>query len=245
VAQASDSCRVTEPSETKLVADSYERVAAEYYDPVRHPTCANFRAASASLLERLTPDVSPGHCCEVGAGDSLLADLLWRRHRDVEGLLITDAGPRMLNYSRRWAERGARLATARASELPVPDESFSLVVASLADPYDEGSLWKEVARVLTSGGRCVLTTPAVGWARRFRPDSSRAAAEFQLRDGSVVNLPSHVRSLQDERDLIEGSGLRLVAEDSISLSALDGPISGKLHVLRPDEAVVDGFVALK
>jgi SAM-dependent methyltransferase len=223
---------------------SYGQVASEYYDARQHPTCANFRLASRLLLDRLVPDVPPGQCCEVGAGDSLLADLIWRRQRNLDGLLITDAVPTMLDHSRRWERHGATLAVATASRLPVSDSSLALLVASLADPYDDDSLWREVARVLAPGGRCVLTTPSATWAHRFRAQGPRLdAAEFELGDGTSVYLPSLVRSPSEERLMIERHGLAVVEEAAASLGDLEGPISKKLLVLVPGDAVVNGFVA--
>jgi ubiquinone/menaquinone biosynthesis C-methylase UbiE len=235
---------VTEASGTGSVG-SYEQVASEYYDALRHPTCANFRLASAYLLERLVPDVPAEQCCEVGAGDSLLADLIWRRREDLAGLLVTDLNPAMLEYSRRWERQGATLAVAAASQLPVPDSSLFLLVASLADPYDDDSFWEEVERVLAPGGRCVVTTPSQTWAQRFRAQGAPLdAAEFELSDGSSVYLTSHVRSPQEERRTIERHGLRVVEEAAAALDVLKGPISEKLLVLRSGDAVVNGFVAL-
>ena len=183
--------------------------------------------------------------CEVGAGSSLLAELLWRRHRGLDGLLITDALPEMLEHSRRWERCGAALAVAPAASLPVPDASLDLVVGSLADPYDDDSLWEEVSRVLAPGGLCVLTAPSAVWAHRFRVEGSPGhAAEFVLADERTVYVPSLVRSPEEERRLIEDHGLTIASEASTALAALDEQISSKLRVLAPEDAVVQGFVAI-
>jgi SAM-dependent methyltransferase len=235
---------VTERLGIETGLGSYEEVAAEYYSRERHPTCANFREGSQLLLERLVSNAAPGESCEVGAGDSLLADLLWRRGEDVGGLLITDIGPRMLEHSRLWAERGATLRRAAASELPVADASLGLLVASLADPYDDEAFWAEAARVLAPGGRCVITSPSAIWADGFRgPGSTRSTAEFELADGRTVRLRSHVREPEAERELIEEAGLRVVEEAEASRSHLRGPASPKLAFLGPADPVVRGFVA--
>ena len=221
-------------------------MASEYYDTGRHPTCANFRQASRILLEALVPNAPVARSCEVGAGNSLLAELLWRRHRSLDGLLITDAVPEMLQHSLSWERRGATLAVAPAARLPVPESSLDLLVASLADPYDDRSLWDEVARVLAPGGHCVLTTPSATWAHRFRAEGSPdGAAEFELEDRTTVYVTSLVRSPEEERLLIEGQGLQVIREAAASLDVLDEPISSKLRVLNPDDAVVCGVVASK
>jgi len=227
-----------------MLLSSYGRVASEYYDSRRHPTCANFRQASRLLLELLVPKTLAARSCEVGAGRSLLAELLWRRHGSLDGLLITDAQPEMLEHSSCWERCGARLAIAAADSIPVPSRSLDLVVASLADPYDDDSFWEEVFRVLTPRGNCVITVPSATWAHRFRTDESPDnAAEFELADRSKVYVPSLVRSREEERVLIENQGLHVIREVSAPLKALEEPISRKLHVLDPDDAVVCGVVA--
>lgn len=222
---------------------SYEQVAGEYYDFDRHPTCANFREASRSLLETLVPDLPPAQACEVGCGDSLLASIFVQRDYELHGLLLTDAHASMLEHSRPWASHGATLSVAPARRLPVPDASLAVVVASLADPYDDASMWAEVARVLTPDGRCVVTTPSSVWGERFRSDGQpEGVAHFDLRDGTAINVPSYLRSPADERRLIEGHGLELVRQESIPLRALTAPLSNKLQVLGPEETVVDGYL---
>lgn len=229
---------------SEILLSSYGRVASEYYDTRRHPTCANFRQGSRLLLELLVPKTGATRSCEVGAGSSLLAELLWRRHGSLDGLLITDAQPEMLEHSRSWERHGAKLAIASADSIPVPDESLDLVVASLADPYDDDSLWEEVSRVLTPSGSCVITIPSATWAHRFRADHIPAnAAEFELADQSKLYVRSLVRSREDERVLIENQGLRVIREVSAPLKVLDGPISRKLRVLDPDDPVVCGLIA--
>jgi SAM-dependent methyltransferase len=230
---------------TEMLLSSYGRIAGEYYDTRRHPTCANFRQGSRLLLELLVPKSSAAaRSCEVGAGNSLLAELLWRRHGSLDGLLITDAQPEMLEHSRGWESRGAKLAVAPADSIPVPDGSLDLVVASLADPYDDDSFWEEVCRVLAPSGSCVVTVPSATWAHRFRADDAPDnAAEFELADRSKVYVPSLVRSREEERVIIESQGLHVVREVSAPLKVLNGPISQKLRVLSPDDAVVCGIVA--
>src|SRR5438132_3045781 len=101
--------------------ESYEEIASEYYDRTRHPTCANFREASARILRvwlrRLS--VERGQVCEVGAGDSLLAELLLEAGKEPRGVIISDPSPSMLEFSKKWVNRGAELSLNRAEMLPV------------------------------------------------------------------------------------------------------------------------------
>lgn len=231
-------------AQTETVVSSYDELAAEYYDSARHPTCANFRQASQTLLQRLTPDLPAERSCEVGAGDSLLAALLASRQRCVSGLLLTDACAGMLQYSRRWQQCGAKLAVAPAAKLPLPDRSLLLLVASLADPYDNDAFWLEVARVLAPGGQCLLTAPSWDWGRRFRSiGQPLELAQFELADGRTVAVRSYLRPPPRQRDLIEGHGLRVLHEEGIVLEAIPAPVSRKLLVLNADDPVVTAYLA--
>jgi SAM-dependent methyltransferase len=222
---------------------SYAELAGEYYDRTRHPTCASFRAASAILLRRALGEVSDGPAVEVGAGDSLFAELRGERLGD---LLITDANAEMLRHSERWEERGARLAVAPAEALPVESASVGELVASLADPYDDEPFWREAARVLAPAGRAVVTAPSWTWAARFRADEGPSnVAVFELRSGDRIAVPSLVRPVEAERELIERSGLRLVAVDHVSVEELPQPVAPKLGVLQPSDAVASVFVATR
>jgi SAM-dependent methyltransferase len=230
---------VTEPTATL----AYSALAGEYYDPERHPTCAAFRAASARLLSDLVPDVPARGAIEIGAGDSLLARILIDRGHSLDGLVVTDDSPEMLAHS-CWAEaHGAELAVTPADALPVGDGSAPLLVASLADPYDDQTLWAEIARVLAPDGRAVVTTPSCEWAVRFRNHAEDApdVAVFVLSDGRRIEVPSFVRRPDDEAALIESAGLRVVERRSVSRTELDHA-APKLDVLDPHEPVVVAYL---
>lgn len=230
-------------SDAATTVVSYAALAAEYYDRNRHPTCANFRDASEQLLARLVPDAAPARSCEVGAGRSLLAELVARRGGEPRDLLLTDESPEMLAHSADWRGRGAVLSVAPAHRLPVRDRSLDLVVASLADPYDDGPFWSELARVLAPSGRAVVTAPSWKWASAFRSNgAARDAAEFELADGSRLSVPSLVRPVEAEVRLIEECGLRALEVRAAPRSALRGPLSPKLRVLAPEDPVAVGYV---
>src|SRR5216683_2735662 len=98
---------------------SYELVAQEYYDAERHPTCANFREASRLLFRRwlsLVPNRKL--ICELGAGKSLLAEILTEALRSLDTVTLVDESPSMLAYSRALKEVGVRLDLASVFALP-------------------------------------------------------------------------------------------------------------------------------
>jgi len=227
-------------------------LAHEYYDAARHPTCANFRHASRifirEALERVEwPSVS---LLELGAGKSVAAELVLDKYRERLGLLsITDASPEMLSYSRPWAGRGARLQIADALALPYRSDTYSLVVASLADPYNEAALWTEATRVLCRGGQFVVTLPAYEWALRFRNQTGCPAdrAEFVLRDGTVLLVPSFVFSKDDIAIRGQHAGLTLQTYRTVyAEELLQDFLSPKLQSAGSARVpVIDGYVFVK
>jgi SAM-dependent methyltransferase len=234
---------VIEPA-AAATAPAYSALAEEYYDVERHPTCAAFRAGSARLLGELVPDVEAAGGVEIGAGDSLLARTLQDRGRSLDGLLVTDDSPEMLEHS-RWSESGgAELVVAPCHALPVDDGSAMVLVASLADPYDDERLWAEARRVLAPGAVGVVTAPSWEWSSRFRreADDDPDVAVFVLADGRRVEVPSLVRSPERETKLIEAAGLRVVERRSVTRAQLAPVAAPKLGVLGENEPVVVAYV---
>lgn len=230
---------------------TYEDLGAEYYDPIRHPTCANFREASGRLiaawLRTLLP-VSDGWLCEVGPGMSLVADLL--NHQDTAALarlILVDSSPSMLRYARPWVPAGAHLLLGSAFMLPIASESVQLVVASLGDPYNTAPFWKEVCRVLRPGGSFVFTTPSCNWASRFREGQNVKLAEFELSDGRRVEVPSWIYPRDEQVRMFEQYRLLLRQLDEVPISELKSePLSPKLLQLRGlDASVVTGYLLVK
>ena len=230
---------------------SYEVVAGEYYNLERHPTCANFRSASGILFRRWLSFFSlPSHICEVGAGKSLLAEILLEQCRSLHSLMLVDESPAMLAHSETYRGAGAVLYIASASALPHPSRTVDWVVSCLGDPYNSESFWREAYRVLKNNGTCFFTTPSYDWAQAFRsaidPDSMHDA-EFELADGSCVSLPSHIYSQEQQIRMIESAGLRVSDVASVSISEISQHLlSPKLIQTRGLTAsVATGYVASK
>lgn len=227
----------------RAALSGYAALAREYYDRDLHPTCASFREGSELLLERLLPAevAAGGRPVEVGSGASLLAPWLERHGLPLDDALLTDDSAEMLEHSREWAECGAALEVAPASALPVRDGGARLLVASLADPYDEAALWAEIRRVLAPAAVAVVTTPSWAWASRFREgEGPHDRARFVLRSGEELYVPSYVRPPEQEVALIERHGPRLDAVAGVRLAELSTR-APKLGVLGPDDDVVVGY----
>lgn len=229
---------------------SYDDVAVEYYNVVRHPTCANFREASALVirewLSRLNkPD---GRLCEVGAGKSLLAEFQSLVSHQAE-LIITDLSLSMLTYSSNFVNERVRLLLSDARALPFAAGTLDLVVSSLGDPYNVPQFWSEMYRVLRPGKWVFFTTPSYSWASSFRSGENghNTVAEFELLGRESVLVPSWIHSRFQQVCMIERTGLQVEEYVQVPVSALKRTvISPKLLPSRGlRTAVIDGYLVRK
>lgn len=229
----------------------YGAVASEYYDKLAHPTCYNFFRLSRSYIAEHLHSVHPGErVLEVGAGDSAAATILHHSGRSLADLEITDACEAMLAYSKQWAALGASLYVADATALPHQDASIDCVVASLADPYNTPTFWHSMARVLVPYGRAIVTLPSFEWASRFRTCSDPATfntAEFVLRNGTRVRVPSLICRLADLVRMIERAGFAVVEFRSLGADYLPtDELSPKVRVFDgPFSSLVWGVLAIR
>jgi ubiquinone/menaquinone biosynthesis C-methylase UbiE len=239
---------VLETRSEPALLSTYDAVAHEYFDRARHPTCFNLRWATRVRLEEFLAQVAGSRhaILEVGAGDSLVAEVL-SQDGHLERLSITDVTAAMLAYSEKWRDDGATLSRQDARQLELDDQSMSVIVSSLGDPYNEERFWKELRRVLAPGGSIFFSTPSFEWAQGFRSRSGSPlhAAEFARSDGTVVYLPSFIYSVAEQVRLINGAGLTVTKVLHTSLDEL--PAEGRsrklTEVLQAVDPVVTIFVA--
>src|SRR5262249_45759015 len=173
---------------------TYDDVAEEYYDTRRHPTSSNFRELSVRLISRWLSHTRQLHdwTCDVGAGKSVLAELLAQAGVPLNKLVLLDASLAMLAHSRSWKAHGAQLLCGDATLLPFRDNTLRLMVSSLGDPFNTPRFWTETHRVLQPGGWIIFTTPSNAWAEEYRSrmNQDRQKAEFDLRNRGRVYVPS-------------------------------------------------------
>jgi SAM-dependent methyltransferase len=231
----------------------YETLSSEYYDRIRHPTCADFRYASLQLisgylsLAKLEP--SP-KVLEVGAGRSVFVDLSVEFPHLLARLVVTDQSRGMIRHT-VFDSVGVGLACANAERLPFRDGEFDLVIASLGDPYNTEAFWHEIGRVLTVGGRCLFTTPAASWSDRYRhqqQSGDQNVAVFETRDGATVGVPSFVLPPVDQIAFIESLGLTATDVWTFTRDMFPhgAPMSPKIAKFTQDATpVVTQFVARK
>src|SRR5258706_9250101 len=170
-----------------------EQLSKEYYNSETHPTCHNFREASAKYIKKSLSEIDlAGDLVEVGAGSSVLAELLSDSERELQNVLLTDISLGMLKHSVRFKKMGAALLVADATKLPLKSKSLSGIIASLGDPYNTDEFWREVARSLRPDGVCIFTTPAFEWSNAYRRSvevEREDFAYFQLQDGRSLYVP--------------------------------------------------------
>ena len=239
-------------SKADSAVHAYGPLAGEYYDAQRHPTCANFRAGSTLLLRRMLARVTVDRAavCEVGAGRSIVPDLVPDWAERLCELVLVDASPEMLAHSAAAIEDGAVPEIADARALPFPADHFDLVIVSLGDPFNDDAFWREVRRVLAPGGACLFTCPAYDWARAFRGKHGSVMigqAEFVTKGGNACTVPSLIWPPTAQIKMIEDAGLTLIDHETIPVDAIDEHSrSWKLCAGRGRDApIVEGYVAVR
>ena len=235
----------------KVITGTYEMLAREYYNPRRHPTCANFRQASILLLRKWKEYIlsQRGIVCEVGPGKSLVAKLLAQNNCSLSNLLLIDSSPSMLAYSEIWCNYGARLTLGNAESMDIPSGSVSIMISSLGDPYNTPVFWKEMSRILNEGSLGIFTIPSYEWSTAYRSQSGEdyASADFELVDGRHIRVPSWIYPVDEQIKLIESAGLIVEEVAQILISDLNtNQLSPKIRVLdRSELDIVTGYLARK
>lgn len=225
----------------------YSAVAREYYNAVRHPTCANFGDLSEQFL---TPRLktllsSNSKVLEVGAGRSIVAPIMAEKLGRLDNLTLLDSSIEMLEYSRSWKPLGATFVVAEACKTALAPNSFDFIVSSLGDPYNCSPFWLEMRRIIASGGLCLFTTPAPGWVAWFRKEETMDQAEFLLDSGATVVVPSFILAKDRQRAVFRTAGWEIVESATYSAQDVKGPLSPKVI---PDSAttnptdLLDGYL---
>jgi SAM-dependent methyltransferase len=200
------------------------------------------------MLARVTVDRAA--VCEVGAGRSIVPDLVPDWAERLCELVLVDASPGMLAHSAAAIEDGAVPEIANARALPFPADHFDLVIVSLGDPFNDHAFWCEMRRVLVPGGVCLFTCPAYDWAWAFRGKHGSGMteqAEFVTKDGDACMVPSLIRPPVAQIEMIKDAGLTLIDHEAIPIDEIDERSrSWKLCAERgPHAPVVEGYVTAR
>jgi ubiquinone/menaquinone biosynthesis C-methylase UbiE/catechol 2,3-dioxygenase-like lactoylglutathione lyase family enzyme len=214
---------------TKDVADylpHFDRKAAEWdasYDA--RTTRGHWQRARLEAVVRLVGE-GPGSLLEVGVGSGRLLARLAERGWDVTGI---DAAPRMVELARERVP-GAKLEVARVEELPFGDASFDAVVAvGVLEYADLKASLRELARVLSPGGRAVLgvlnsAAPAVVWSRLAMHPVARRVKRHVPFGRPLPPERRHPLSLQDTERALEAAGLAVERVENVGCVVVPDPL---------------------
>lgn len=233
----------------------YEDISDEYYDPRRHPTCANFRRLSLGFVDRFLSSQSRRfeRCLEIGAGRSVLAELRRNGNNRLGFVTISDKSEKMLRHSRDLEAFYDRALLLDVESVPRSTSGFEqsdLVAASLADPYNTSSLWRFLSEAVVAGGTVVFTVPSYEWASTFRRHNQAGqydVAEFVSRNGTVMYLPSFILTPDEQIALGHRFGFRIDRLEQAYCDAIaDSELSPKLISVRAKRLpAVTGYVFIR
>src|SRR5436189_3173767 len=160
----SPSGSVTEPDYVAVNRDSWTQANAEYTDRQARDAWAQEQITYGkwSLPEselRVLPDVAGKEVIELGCGTAYFG--AWLKRAGARRVVGVDVTPAQLETARRTDEEfglGLELIEANAEDVPLPDESFDLVVSEYgASIWCDPKLWiAKAARLLRPGGELVF-----------------------------------------------------------------------------------------
>lgn len=228
--------RVASKSSGTLDSPTYDAVGAEYYDDLRHPTCADFREASLILLRRIFHEDHPtGRIADIGCGRSQVAEVA------RGSLVLVDESSEMISLN--GEDHESRVIN--IVEETFGDAEFDWIFAVLADPYNEVRAWENISKALKPNGRCVFITPSYSWATKYRtPSMGEVAgkARFDLRSGRSIFLPSTILSPARQRELVLSVGLQVVRVEHVLVRELSKVRSEKISsALDENDPILDVY----
>lgn len=221
----------------------YKIIAGEYYDPVFHPTCSNFREASKILIKKVFFNIphNESYCIlEVGAGKSVLIEICEELDLKFNKIVISDAEEQMLKYTLPFKLKNVEFSIIDAENTNIENSFFDIIISSLGDSYNTSKFWKEIRRTLKDGGYCLYTTPSYEWCKIFRKNQlNKNLASFITKTVDEVYIPSFIYDETTQVKMIKDAGLSCKQINEVKLRSLnDRIISPKLRTELADELPV-------
>ena len=188
--------------------DAFEARATTYEDGWRGRMHRDIASRTATLAESAVADGGgAARVLDVGCGTGLVLRAVAARLPGAAVLTGVDAAPAMVEVARARAtedsQNGSRLTFEQgmAEQLPFADGSFDLVVSAVSFHHwqDQGAGLAECHRVLSPGGRLVLTdllrlglVPALFRGRHHRGRArTRREVEQLLREAGFATPQWH------------------------------------------------------
>jgi SAM-dependent methyltransferase len=206
---------------------AWDAEAAAWIAWARAPGHDHFfwRLALPALLELLP---APGPMTvDLGCGEGRLARELKARGHRVVGV----EGSPALAAAARAADPALDVRVADAADLPLPDASADLVVASmsLVNIDDMPRAVAEVARVLVDGGRFVFSNPHPCLSQKTPHSYFHQAAYAEVRERGGLRMTFH----DTHRPL--GAYARALESAGLAIEALREPVPDDEHLAAHPE----------
>jgi methyltransferase family protein len=196
---------------------AYDRLAREY-DLPSHVTTRALEYASDLAWRQAEPALAarpPAWIVETGAGTGHTTRTL-RRAFGSQHVVVSDPAPGMLDVARHTVPPSPLTSFRLATALEAIDggiERHGLVVAALADPYLDDSLFRKLGGRSARGARVLITVPSRVWAlreRTYRLGIPHDSTRFRLQDGTVVVASSFVYERDELAHLLQREGFAVL-----------------------------------
>lgn len=215
------------PSETKNDGD-YEYIASEYYES-RHITSRNFDAVTLSFCRAFSFSIPPrGLVLDLGAGRGYAGRYC---RIETDRVIQVDISQTMLSINPR--EESLDRIRCDALSLPFLGSKIAAVTAFLYDAYNKPEFYREVRRVLRSGGLFVGTLPHHAWGTTLRRvlGYNKNKTKFLTKDNYLVELDSFLMTDFEICTAMQEAGLRLLEMYDLCLPPNVEDVSD--HILIP------------
>ncbi|MFE1748021.1 methyltransferase domain-containing protein [Coleofasciculus sp. H7-2] len=202
---ASKGCCITALEEQNKVG--YDLIANEFFDD-RRVTTANFHDLSIDFFNHHVESYrDPDQIVlDLGAGTGYLTSKLKKLFKAV---VAVDISSTMLSLIQ--PDPGIIKVVASAFNLPFPDETFKIIVCSLADPFLLPEALHEIARVLTHDGAFIFNSPSKIWSdalRSINHNSELNVTRFVHSSGNEVSVHSFTYTDVELQNLVKSCGFR-------------------------------------
>jgi guanylate kinase len=184
----------------------YNKIASEFTEEKRITT-KNFHTASIQFFNMaITNHIKASDkILETGPGQNWLLNNF---SIPAEHYSSIDVAINMSDKS--WAKTVGSIRNT-----PFEDNSFDIVISSLADSYFYPSAICEINRILKPQGKFIFTTPSSVWSNAIhRKDTNKT--EFVLQNGEMAEVFSFTFSMDEVIDIITMCGFKTIFAEEIT-----------------------------
>ncbi|MDR2145419.1 MAG: methyltransferase domain-containing protein [Tannerella sp.] len=196
----------------------YNKIAPEFTEEQRITT-KNFHTYSRDFLENsITQHIKESDkILEIGPGK----DWLQKNFKlPTTQYFSIDVSAQML---KEQLEENRYVGSVR--NMPFPDNSFDVVISSLADPYFYPSAICDIHRVLKPNGKFIFTTPSSVWSNAIRNDNTNKTT-FVLKSGDKSEVFSFTFTMPEIVEILKICNFEIInCEEIKAISEINEYIS--------------------